>query len=539
MLRDLHRVTLLTATLCFGPQVVTSQSLSWVVPTTSNTYGAITGLIPRANGSVATMARTGSWSSVMATFDWQGTEAVETHWPWVTAIRSTRYGGYVTGGKFVGSFELNGQTYQGGSGFGEVWLSRADAEDDIEWVKHSVTVTTNGPVLIGLATSPSGRTGMLFFNNPSFIWDADTILSIGTHDQLVMSLDSTGTMEWYQWFHGLEAQPPFDAVSLAFDDSERLWVAANQVTDVLVDGNIIEVIDPGQFDHTIMQFAPNGGLIAHRIVPSGDPVYHTIMNSGMIAHPDGGILWYGRAWDGATMNGISLDSAGLGSNGLIMRLDDDIQLIWHRTFGSDAPDRAGAASLDTSTGKFMLTGIAGNGTTIGPDTIPDDAATYAFLATLDPDGTIERGRFFLSTAAVQPSLLGVGPIFSNNGVCHVAGHSAAPSLFTNGTWIGDTDFIARFDADGTASIPSITRSATSFQVFPCPSHGPVDIRHDRSINGPCNVSVKDALGSTVRQQSLVFSAGAARLDLSGLAKGVYTIHLNSTEDPAVQRVIIE
>ena len=60
MLRDLHRVTLLTATLCFGPQVVTSQSLSWVVPTTSNTYGAITGLIPRANGSVATMARTGS-----------------------------------------------------------------------------------------------------------------------------------------------------------------------------------------------------------------------------------------------------------------------------------------------------------------------------------------------------------------------------------------------------------------------------------------------------------------------------------------------
>ncbi len=476
----------------------------------------------------------------MTTFDWSGNEHDTLHWPWVSHIRPLTHG-YCISGRFVEPFELGGQTIQGGIGFGDFYLATYNDSDELQWVVNSASIWPNGIFVIDMNVSQTGRIALLLSNGPRFTLNGDTIACEQANDWMILSFDPDGGLEWYKVLQSVNGGNPFhlERSELSFDSLGRLWFAATLEESVVVDSDTIEVEAADLFDHVIMQFDPSGGLSGNMFVPGGDPATHSIIGSGLMPHPDGGVLWFGRYVNGATVDGTVLDSAGQSSNGLIMRLDGAIEMVWHRTFGSDAVEDLSAVDLDAGTGKFMLTGNAGNGTVLGPDTLPSDPVTYLFLATMDPSGTIESGQLFSGTATEQTWMLSANNIRCGDGVCYILGHSSALTLFANGTLIGNTDFVARFDADGAQSIPRSIINGIDLLIFPNPTTGPLTLRSDHASIGRFAVTVRNCTGALVHDTEVTFSSGSAQLDLSHLIPGLYSIQFASPGSTFMKNILKE
>ena len=533
MLRNLLPVTALASILACVPCIALTQSLSWVRPIDDEQYPQ--GLIHRSDGNIAVITGTGTWRSTLATYDWQGNRSDSLDLPRPTFVDPID-DGFVIAGRFIGSLEIADDTIQGGTGWNDIYIARFDGADELQWVISSKS-TSNSMVMRNMTVSPNGRIAIIIEHDMSFTIGEDTIPNNPGHDWKILSFAPSGDLEWQKPLYFTTNSTAFYDTNMSYDNTGRLWIAATLEYSMIVDGDTLEVSGPDQYDHAIIEFAPDGGLLAHTIVPYEDQPARGMRCDHLIPHPDGGVLWMGTYLNGTTLNGTVLDSAGNGSNALIMRLDSLLEMQWHTVFGADSSEVVTVGCIDGSTGKIHLAGIAGNGTVIGPDTFPSDPVWFGFLMTMDSDGMIENGQFYCgSTVPWSGSpyeLLCVG------GQCHILGTTGMFELFTDGTLLQNAHYLARFDAEGTTSITTAARSNASFQIIPCPSQGPVDLRLHPSHDGRYNVSVMNALGETVRQEVLFFIAGTAHLDLSGLAGGIYTIHLNTAEGPVVCRTIIE
>ena len=90
-------------------------------------------------------------------------------------------------------------------------------------------------------------------------------------------------------------------------------------------------------------------------------------------------------------------------------------------------------------------------------------------------------------------------------------------------------------------LPNAVRPAVlpALTLSPNPARETVLLTGLPATAAPLPATLRNALGQVVRELRLTPAAGQASLSVAGLAAGAYTLHLTTTEGPAVRRLVVE
>ena len=276
-----------------------------------------------------------------------------------TAVLQTPDGGYIVAGGSV-SFDVQ---VSGNHGMEDAWILRLDASGNLLWAKtfggslndraESISPTADGDyVIAGYSESNDG----------------DLNGNQGDFDYWIFKINANGNLLWSRNYGGSLADFGFDAKQTP--DGGYLMAGSTFSSNGNVSGN------KGFYDYWIIKLDPNGNLLWQKNFGGAgeERAYSVVLTN------DGG----------AAIAGASNSAGGdlPGNSGSydywIIKIDSNGNLVWSRTFGGSAEDRAFALS-PSSDGGFLLTGFAssGNGTVGG-----NYGSRDAWLLKLDADGQL-------------------------------------------------------------------------------------------------------------------------------------------------------
>jgi len=102
------------------------------------------------------------------------------------------------------------------------------------------------------------------------------------------------------------------------------------------------------------------------------------------------------------------------------------------------------------------------------------------------------------------------------------------------------------EVDATTSVKGViskraTKTSTSFDVFPNPSSGAVNLKYEAGVKGLVNVRVFDMVGKAVADFNMTVNEGAnfLNLDLSSLDKGIYVIEVLEGQMSSTSKVVMK
>jgi hypothetical protein len=133
-----------------------------------------------------------------------------------------------------------------------------------------------------------------------------------------------------------------------------------------------------------------------------------------------------------------------------------------------------------------------------------------------------------------------GMAFDGNDI-YVTGIASANALFDSLTVTG-SGFIASLGRSLFLTNKAAPR-LQEFEVVPVPAHGTamVQVPALTAVASAATLALTDALGRTVRTQAVALRTAASShaLDLTGLAPGLYTLHLRAGPTQAVRKLVVE
>ncbi|MFT7080789.1 MAG: hypothetical protein ACI9CP_000106 [Cryomorphaceae bacterium] len=138
------------------------------------------------------------------------------------------------------------------------------------------------------------------------------------------------------------------------------------------------------------------------------------------------------------------------------------------------------------------------------------------------------------SAIVSPELSTARKIhFGQTGGLQIASASDASNIFPT-------------EVDATTSVKGViskraAKTSTSFDVFPNPSTGAVNLKYEAGVKGLVNVRVFDMVGKAVADFNMTVNEGAnfLNLDLSSLDKGIYVIEVLEGQMSSTSKVVMK
>ena len=180
-----------------------------------------------------------------------------------------------------------------------------------------------------------------------------------------------------------------------------------------------------------------------------------------------------------------------------------------------------------------------DGATFGAITFPAVNNFNPYVAQLVDDGSTSHFTWARRGTAVGPAY--VRALATYQGNVYVGGVYSSVISFDgqafSGTGIANrfAGFVAALtDNTALASVPPATLA--SILLVPNPAHGTVDV-HLPARSTTTTLVLLEALGRVVRTQAA--APGTTRLDLSGLAPGVYTLCVQAAEGTSTRRLVVE
>jgi hypothetical protein len=94
---------------------------------------------------------------------------------------------------------------------------------------------------------------------------------------------------------------------------------------------------------------------------------------------------------------------------------------------------------------------------------------------------------------------------------------------------------------GTVSKSASSSVKKSFDVFPNPSTGAINLKYEASIEGLVNVRVFDVVGKAVADYNMSVNEGSnfLSLDLSSFEKGLYVIEVVENGTSSTSKVVLK
>jgi hypothetical protein len=120
-------------------------------------------------------------------------------------------------------------------------------------------------------------------------------------------------------------------------------------------------------------------------------------------------------------------------------------------------------------------------------------------------------------------------------------------LTNNATWFGNNKLSFVFMKPPpiytitNVGISEYSEMNAGLNVYPNPAHAAVLVSFLSDNGGTAELSLKNALGQTIRTMSLTTSAGENKieLDLAGLATGIYLVNVKTINSSMTKKLVVD
>ncbi len=411
----------------------------------------------------------------------------------------------------------------GTPGLNEIFVAKLNASRQWQWAVRAggpnsdlgrgIALDTRGDVVIsGSAGSPTAQFGSFTLNVPL------------ARDAFVAKLDAAGTWQWVAQGGGTEMDFGY---GLAVDGADNIFLTGYFRSPVATFG-----------PHTLISAGVGDAYVA-RLSPAG--VWEWVRRAGGATEDNGQGLALDRFGNVYIAGYLDSPIADFGpftltnssqSTGFVAKLDPTGTWQWATQAGTSGLTACFGLAL-TAADIVHVSGLyAGSSLTLGTSTLVNQGAIGTFDFFIAQLTT--AGAWLSATGAGGTGNdLGLGLSVSPTGAPTITGGFASPALAFGATTLLNPSaptngcFVAQL-APGSVGLPNET-TTTAFTLSPNPAQHHVRLTGAAAPNG----ALFDNLGRTVRR--FTTAAGAATLDVTGLAPGIYTVRVGAS----ARRLVVE
>ncbi|QHJ09235.1 SBBP repeat-containing protein [Hymenobacter busanensis] len=493
-------------------------------------------------------------------------------------------------GVFEGTFTIGSTTLAAGAGNGHLFLVKLNPNGTVAWARQANT--TSGDTDVSVAVDPAGNAYLTgyFSGSLSFPGAPGTLTTAnGVTDAYVAKLDSQGNLLW-AIPGGVTGGNSAYATGIAADASGNVYVSGDFAGSIGFGG--ASTVSASNSDVFLCKLsATNGAQVWIRKGGSNGSDFGYALTTDAAGNPYlGGVIRQPAAIFGS----VTLP-AGTGAVNdediFVAKFDPQGNTVWAQRAGTANNDGVSDVAVDAS-GNVAITGYVN-----GVFTSTSDASEI-YVARFSATGAPQWSRRIVPTA--PDYYQGQGVAFDNRGGLYVTGYFESSVTFGTTTLTANTQdvFVVRYDGLGnaiwanraggttandaaiafdvatdaggnaylaggvlgTVSFGSVASTGTGIGFFVSKLNAGGTITATRAAAdvalqtypnpaddytklalpaGGGRLALTDALGRTVREQTLPQAAGTYRVALAGLAPGLY--HLRATlgnGQTAVSRVTV-
>ncbi len=360
------------------------------------------------------------------------------------------------------------------------------------------------------------------FTSPSLTFDTTVLTATGTSKIFLVKYDTDGNVIWARGTNG----PSFDQKSVVnYDKDGNVYLVGDYYEYTLFAGTDT-FLNAGLEDIYLIKYDSNGNFMWATSWggSSGEKV------TGVAADDNGDIYLSGYYYSPFIVFGsFTLNNNSFGAWDLYMlKLDSNANVT--RVFSCTNPENDEITGLSFVNNYLYVTGWYQDTLHFGSTTIQSNGSIDVYITkfdtTFNPIWSVSAGGTLGdASTAIATDLSGNSYI---TGFYESASISFGSSTITDNFSGWDT-FIAKL-VEGTIGIQKT--EVTDFRIYPNPTNG---ILHLENIDSNKAVSIVNEFGK------IIYHCNSCNIEinLSGFAKGIYFIHVNSDNaNPDVQKLII-
>lgn len=255
----------------------------------------------------------------------------------------------------------------------------------------------------GVATDSQGNvviTGRMF---GSADFGGGMLTSAGGYDFFVAKFDKDGNHLWSKIFGGTTDD---EAVAIATDSAGNVFLTGYFTGTMSIGATNLTATDTS--DGFVIKLDSMGAVAGHAIL-SG---LGSQLSTSIVVDSMGGVFVAGD-FDTQINTGVGqLTSFDL-LDGFIVKYDNTLSPLWHKSFGGSGDDHANGLARD-SMNNLYVTGSYNGTVDFGGGPLPNGGGTDAFVAKLNPVGTHVLSKGFATNGNQSPKSIAVnaaGEIF--------------------------------------------------------------------------------------------------------------------------------
>ncbi len=275
------------------------------------------------------------------------------------SVELTGDGGYIIAGE-TRSADGDVTNYHGAS---DCWLVKIDGNGDLQW-QHALGGSGYDG---GFLTAHQNNDGGYVMVGSSGSADGDVTENQGNSDLWVVKVDDSGQVHWQRSLGGSLDDNGFSILQIA--DGSYIAAGYSLSNDGDVSGN------HGAFDYWVVKLGIDGTLQWQKCLGG------TSEDSGLSMQQtsDGGYVLTG--WTQSDDGQVTGYHGGQFGDAWVVRLDPDGELLWEKTIGGSATDRAFDIQA-TADGGYILTGMSNSN---DGDITGNHGGYDAWIVKLGPD----------------------------------------------------------------------------------------------------------------------------------------------------------
>ena len=302
-----------------------------------------------------------------------------------STILSTNDGGYIVGGTFSNSIQVENQILTS-KGATDGLIIKYNSEGEVEWANNiggssndyieSVAATSDGGCIAGgYFSSEEIQVGNEKLSNNSAMYSGDRYCD----DGLIIKYSRTGEVEWAKNIGGSKNDRIY---SIAVADDGGIVIAENLTTTIEVeseklDGNLLAKYKYQELANPVVTNAKSFGASSNDQINSVD------------ATSDGGYIAGGYFYGTIQLeNGVTLKSNGA-KDGLIIKYNKNKQVEWVKNIGGSSDDNI-QSIVATSDGGYIAGGYFYGTIQVGDDTFTNSSnGDYGLIIKYNSKGRVE------------------------------------------------------------------------------------------------------------------------------------------------------
>ncbi|MGC9331464.1 MAG: SBBP repeat-containing protein [Bacteroidales bacterium] len=410
------------------------------------------------------------------------------------------------------------------NGSSDLFIGKYDVNGNLVWIKSAGGIDLDAGMSITCSESFVYVAGEF---RDSIYFDSTLLISNGNSDIFLACLDFDGNYEWVVQ----AGSSDYDvARSVCIDSFSNVIIAGLVNTNAYFNASDSSVITNGSYDVFVAKYLPTGGL---QWVNSFGGIDRD-RGISVISDPNNNLFLHGHFYGTAYFDGITLTSSG-DEDYFICKLNPNGSIIWAKKIGATVyplDDAWKKTIVNDEQGNVYVTSWFMDSLVYDDLTVQSNGSYDIFVMKIDTDGNL----IWCLTAGNDHSYGDYSRSIArdSNGNLYITGRFYDSLFFGDSsvTSYGSADvFIAKIREEPV----SVDKKKTSLEINVYPNPATDYINIGQTLQHIEKAEIIGINGDVLRS----YDTDLDRLDVFGLAKGIYLLKLYAGNVTFVSKIVIQ